>query len=284
MNIRQVRKKIKSISNVKKITKAMQMVSAIKMKKAQQYALEGKPYRENLEKIIKKMVDSLDVKYSSLLTAEGVDTDKKLVIVISSNKGLCGAFHFNLFRHILRNIDIRKSDFITLGRKGALFVNRAGGTILADFSQSDQMETVSAVFRTALVAFLDGKYKEIVLVHNKFINTLRYDPLVKVILPVKIENVLGGIVKIRTEYIIEPSPETIIDALLRSFVEEEIRGAISESLAAEHSARMIAMKSATENAEDVIYNLTFLRNKLRQEKITYELLDMVTAKESVETV
>ena len=90
--------------------------------------------------------------------------------------------------------------------------------------------------------------------------------------------------KIRTEYIIEPSPETIIDALLRSFVEEEIRGAISESLAAEHSARMIAMKSATENAEDVIYNLTFLRNKLRQEKITYELLDMVTAKESVETV
>ena len=146
------------------------------------------------------------------------------------------------------------------------------------------METVSAVFRTALVAFLDGKYKEIVLVHNKFINTLRYDPLVKVILPVKIENVLGGIVKIRTEYIIEPSPETIIDALLRSFVEEEIRGAISESLAAEHSARMIAMKSATENAEDVIYNLTFLRNKLRQEKITYELLDMVTAKESVETV
>ena len=262
----------------------MQMVSAIKMKKAQQYALEGKPYRENLEKIIKKMVDSLDVKYSSLLTAEGVDTDKKLVIVISSNKGLCGAFHFNLFRHILRNIDIRKSDFITLGRKGALFVNRAGGTILADFSQSDQMETVSAVFRTALVAFLDGKYKEIVLVHNKFINTLRYDPLVKVILPVKIENVLGGIVKIRTEYIIEPSPETIIDALLRSFVEEEIRGAISESLAAEHSARMIAMKSATENAEDVIYNLTFLRNKLRQEKITYELLDMVTAKESVETV
>lgn len=282
MNIRQVRKKIKSISNVKKITKAMQLVSAVKMKKAQQYALEGKPYRENLEKIIKKMIDSLDMKYSSLLTAEGVGTNKKLVIVISSNKGLCGAFHFNLFRHILKNIDIQKSDFITLGRKGALFVNRVGGTILADFSQTDQMETVSAVFRTVLAAFLDGKYKEIVLVHNKFINTLTYDPMARVILPVKIEKVLEGIMKARTEYIIEPSPETIIDALLRSFVEEEIRGAITESLAAEHSARMIAMKSATDNAEDVIYNLTFLRNKLRQEKITYELLDMVTAKESVE--
>ena len=105
MNIRQVRKKIKSISNVKKITKAMQLVSAIKMKKAQTAALEGKPYRENLEKIIKKLVDNLDVTYSSLLTAPPTKNNKKLAIIVSSNKGLCGGFHFNLFRHILKNID-----------------------------------------------------------------------------------------------------------------------------------------------------------------------------------
>src|SRR3989338_6736811 len=114
MNIRQVRKKIKSISNVKKITKAMQLVSAIKMKKAQQSAIEGKPYRENLEKIIKKMIDTLDTSYSSLLTSESTENNRKLAIIVSSNKGLCGAFHFNLFRHILKNSDTQSIDFITL--------------------------------------------------------------------------------------------------------------------------------------------------------------------------
>src|SRR3989344_7467284 len=135
MNIRQVRKKIKSISNVKKISKAMQLVSAIKMKKAQQTAVEGKPYRDNMEKVIKKMVESLDVKYSSLLTSKLSEVDKKLAIILSSNKGLCGAFHFNLFKHLINNLDPQNCDFITMGKKGALFVNRIGGNILADFSQ-----------------------------------------------------------------------------------------------------------------------------------------------------
>jgi len=283
MNLRQVRKKIKSIANVKKITKAMQMVSAIKMKKAQTAAIESKPYRLNLEKIINKLVISLDAKYSSLLTSATSVSQKKLAVLITSNKGLCGVFHFNLFRHVMQNIDLKNTDFITLGKKGALFINRSGSRILADFSQTNQLDVISAVFQTVLSNFLGSEYKEALLIYNKFINTLKYEPVIKTILPVKLEAVIGQISLSKNEYLIEPSARTIIDSLLKSFVQEEIRGAVVESLASEHSARMIAMKSATDNAEDVLYNLTFLRNQLRQEKITYELLDMVTAKESVES-
>lgn len=284
MNIRQVRKKMKSVFNVKKITKAMQMVSAIKMKKSQELAYEGKPYRENLEKIIQKMLSTLEPSYSSLILKKAV-VSKQLIIVISSNKGLCGSFNFNLFRHIVHTIDPHNIDFITIGKKGAIFISKMGGTIIADFSNGTFIDNVSAVLQSSLSMFLDTKYSEVLVVYNKFINTLTFKPTTVVLLPINIETLYVDstkIIKPNSEYVIEPSASTMIDALLRSFVEERIRGAIIDSEAAEHSSRMVAMKNATENAEDVIYNLMLLRNKLRQEKITYELLDMITAKESVE--
>lgn len=282
MNIRQVRKKIKSINNVKKITKAMQLVSAIKMKKAQQKAVEGKPYREHLARIISKLIINFESNFSLLMTSQEDAALKDLVIFVSSNKGLCGSFNFNLFRFITSEIDFQSSDFITIGTKGALLVSKMAGNILADFSTGSRSENVSAVFQTALTSFLAGKYKKVILIYNKFISTLNSQPIKKIILPINVETIIKEFLTIKGEYIVEPSPAKIVDSVLRSLIEEEIRGAISESEAAEHSARMIAMKNATENAEDVVYNLTLLRNKLRQEKITYELLDMITAKESVE--
>ncbi len=281
MNIRQVRKKIKSVSNVKKITKAMQLVSAIKMKKSQQLAFEGKPYRENLEKIIMKLVSSLDPGFSILMDPRQNCHGKDLVIFISSNKGLCGAFNFNLFRHVLHALDFQGCDFLTVGKKAAMLVGKMGGNILADFSETNFVENASAIFQAALSAFMDNRYNRVILIYNRFINTLRFEPIDIVILPIKIDTIQTENLS-KSEYIVEPSARTIIDSLLKSFVEEKIRGAIIDSEAAEHSARMIAMKNATDNAEDVVYNLTLLRNKLRQEKITYELLDMITAKESVE--
>lgn len=284
MNIRQVRKKMKSVFNVKKITKAMQMVSAIKMKKSQELAYEGKPYRENLEKIIQKMLSTLEPSYSSLMS-NTTTASRRLIIVVSSNKGLCGSFNFNLFRHIAHSIDTQNNDFITIGKKGAVFVSKLGGNIIADFSNGPFIDNVSAVLQSGLSMFLDNKYSEVLLVYNKFINTLTFKSTTIILLPVNLGTISAerpdGI-KPNSEYIIEPSIKTMIDALLRSLVEERIRGAIIDSEATEHSSRMVAMKNATENAEDVIYNLMLLRNKLRQEKITYELLDMVTAKESVE--
>ncbi|MBI5127763.1 ATP synthase F1 subunit gamma [Candidatus Roizmanbacteria bacterium] len=283
MNLRQTRKKIKSVTNVKKITKAMQMISAIKMKKAQTAALEGRPYDEELKKIIYRVMPKVSEKYSPLLVNNDSLNTKKLGIVIASNKGLCGGFNMNLFRFISKNIDFKKTDMVILGKK-ATFLGRAGGNITADFSSVNPLNNISAVFNFVLEKFLKQEYKEIILFYNKFISILKIEPVMVKILPVKIDlNKEETNIKTKqVEYLIEPSPDIIIDQLLRSYVQESIKNAIIESEASEHSSRMIAMKNATDNATDVIYNLTMLRNKIRQANITNELLDMVSAKTSVE--
>ena len=286
MNLRQIRKKIRSVSNVKKITRAMELVSAIKMKKSQQKAIEGKPYRNLLSFIIGKIVASgLEKSYSPLLSLANQEVEKEVAIVITSNKGLCGGFNFNLFRFLVREVGFKKTDFITIGKKGAIFIKKMGGQVIADFSSSYQEDKVSAIFKTVLDLFLNGNYRNVYLIYNRFLTTIKSEPTKRKILPISVDENKFQLKENKIpsgEYIIEPSPEKIFDSVLRSLVEEQIREALIDSEAAEHSARMMAMKNATDNAEDVIYNLTLLRNRVRQEKITYELLDMVTAKESVE--
>lgn len=284
MNIRQVRKKIKSIGNVKKITRAMQLVSAVKMKKAQQVAVEGRPYREVLEEVIAKILPTVDMSSSPLLHShEEKESEKKeLVIFISANKGLCGSFNANLFRLLLKKEDWGKADFITIGRKGMSFASRSGNKIVADFSVPSPTSEVSAIFNMASKYFLEGQYNQITIAYNKFVSTLRSEPIIETLLPVSIIGSNSQVVANGGEYLFEPGKEALFNNLLENYVEEKIRGALLNSEAAEHSSRMIAMKNATDNANDVIYNLTLLRNQLRQQKITYELLDMITAKESVE--
>lgn len=282
MNVRQVRKKTKSVSNVKKITRSMQLVSAIKMKRAQQAALEARPYQMHLELVIKKVMTKVDTVQSALLVSHAQNESPDLVIVLTGNKGLCGSFNIDLFRYIANNVDIKNSKFITIGKKGAQFLSKTGGDILADYSHTTPINNVSAVISFALEAFLEGTYKRVFVLYNSFISTLKTESTMTQILPYKLEFDQKIEEKEYIEYLIEPSPKVIIEKILRSFIEEKIRNAILQSEAGEHSARMVAMKNATDNANDVIYNLTLLGNKLRQEKITSELLDMITAKESVE--
>jgi len=285
MNVRTIRKKIKSVTNVKKITKAMQLVSAIKMKKAQQVAIDGRPYQEEIEKIIRAVSPRIDSSLSPLISQpEDKIKRKNLAIVMASNKGLCGSFNFNLLRFIVKNTDFKNTDFIIVGKKANL-LSKFSAHIMADYSSNIPVNNVSALFEFALSKYLDKTYKKIDLYHNQFVSTIQSTPVVTTLLPInfsqKIE--LGQQTKEKgAEYLIEPSPKKIIDSLLRSFVEEKLRFALIQSEAGEHSLRMMAMKNATDNATDVIYNLTLVRNKIRQEKITSELLDMVTAKESVE--
>lgn len=283
MNLRQTRKKIKSVTNVKKITKAMQMISAIKMKKAQATAIDGRPYDEELRKLIKRVIPKVNSKYSPLLQSTEKNTaSKKLAIVISSNKGLCGGFNINLFRFIASNIDFKETDFLIIGKK-ASYLGRLGGNITADFSSNNPLNNISAVFSLSLEKFLKHEYTEIDLFFNRFVSIVKSEPTKIRLLPVKVdlEKDKANIEYSKKEYTIEPSADKIIDPLLKSYVQEMIKNAIIESEASEHSSRMMAMKNATDNATDVIYNLTLLRNKIRQQNITYELLDMVSAKESV---
>lgn len=283
MNLRQIRKKIKSISNVKKITKAMQLVSAVKMKKSQKLALDGLPYRSKLEKIIQQVLPLVKDDISPLLTPLKESQDRRLIIVVSTNKGLCGAFNFFLFKYLIKNFDFKKDFFVTVGKKSSLFISKLSGQIIASFIQTPFINYVSAIFQTALNQFLSGKVNQVLLVYNKFINSFQFEPTTKILLPAKFKDInLKTETRFKEEYLIEPKPELIINLLIENYVEEMIRGAIIESEAGEHSSRMMAMKNATDNAEEVIYNLSLLRNKIRQEKITYELLDMITAKESIE--
>lgn len=286
MNIRTIRKKIKSVTNVKKITKAMQLVSAIKMKKAQQIALDGKPYQTEIEKIIRAVSPKIDPSLSPLIgTPDGKNEKKNLAIVIASNKGLCGSFNFNLLRFIVKNIDFKNTDFVIIGKKANL-LSKFSAHILADYSSNIPINDITAVFEFTLNKYLDKTYKRVDLFHNRFISTIQSDPTATTLLPINFsqKTETDRIVEEKAyEYLIEPNPKQIVDSLLKSFVEEKLRFALIQSEAGEHSLRMMAMKNATDNATDVINNLTSVRNKIRQEKITNELLDMITAKESVES-
>jgi len=286
MNIRIIRKKIKSVTNVKKITKAMQLVSAIKMKKAQQVAVDGRPYQMEIENIIRAISPKIDPSLSPLIGfSEDKIERKNLAIVIASNKGLCGSFNFNLLRFIVKNTDFKNTDFIIVGKKANL-LSKFSANIMADYSSNIPLNNVSALFEFALNKYLDRTYKKIDLYHNQFVSTIQSVPAITTLLPINFSQKIDSEQNIKekeSEYLIEPNPKKIIDALLRSFVEEKLRFAFIQSEAGEHSLRMMAMKNATDNATDVIYNLTMVRNKIRQEKITSELLDMVTAKESVES-
>lgn len=260
----------------------MQLISAIKMRRAQQSAIDGKPYQEFLIQGISRLTQRIDTRISSLLKQQEDKNQKRLAIFVSSNKGLCGGFNINLIRLALKTADFRKTEFITLGKKGVSLIGHLGGKVIADYSSSAPLDNISAVFSHALQLYLNESYSKLSIFYNKFISTLRHDPVEDILLPVQLEEKEEKAKYLVEDYIIEPKPEEIVDTLLKNYIEERIRFAIIESEAGEHSARMIAMKNATDNATDVVYNLTLLRNKLRQQKITYELLDMITAKQSVE--
>jgi len=280
MNLRQIRTKIKAIDNIKKITNAMQLVSSVKMKKAQREYLEGKPYRDFIAMMVKRFSYQINRNISPLLE-EKKEINEKLYIVIGSNKGLCGTFNYLILKEV-NNLLKEKVSFIVWGKKITQILVRVGAKILADFSDYSPEIVVSPIFDLALNKFLNSESSEVYLLYNQFISATSYHPIHKKILPISLEvsiNEKNEIVK--KEYLVEPSPEKIIDPLLRNMVELQIRDAILSSQASEHSARMIAMKNATDNATELVYNLTLLRNRVRQEKITYELLDMITAKESI---
>ncbi len=284
MNLRQVRQKIKSIGNVKKITKAMQMVAAVKMRKAQDKARQGRFYRDYLRAMIIALSKNVDKSYSPLFTSH-TQENKRLVILISSNKGLCGSFNSNLFKHLYKKMPIDKDlEFITLGKKGVEFLRSLGAHIDTDFSDQNFLISAPAVFQQTLDKFLSGKVKEVYLCYNKFISSFKSESVLELLLPITADFSAEEQKHDIRQYLIEPSPKEFLNSLLNSYLEDRIRAAVIDSEAGEHSARMMAMKNATENAADLIYHLTLLRNKLRQEKITYELLDMITAKESVEVI
>lgn len=284
MNYRKVTKKIRTIGNVAKITRAMQMVSAVKMKRAQRAAIEARPYREKLESVLDRLVTGpLSDKEIPYLTK--YRSEKKLIILISSNKGLCGGFNTGLMRFLLLEKQLSNSDFITIGSKGASFARRLGKQI-ADFSVSQPIDEASAIFESAKNAYFQNKYQAVYLVFNQYLSSMSYKTASQPFLPVTgLEIMLDKEQsKDSVNYTFEPSGSKIILSVIEDLLIAKIRSAILDSSAAEHCARMMAMQAATDNASGLISSLTLYRNKLRQASITSELLEMTSAKESTEAV
>lgn len=284
-SIKIITRRIKSAQNISKITRAMEMVAASKMKKAQEAAILGKPYAEKIFQATRELAKKTDKKLHPLLSL-GDRNGKILIVLVSTNKGLCGGLNSNLFRNVLKwRGDCKNIDFITFGKKGQSFVVRSGHNLIADFSEKVSFaQNTGGVTKMVVEGFVSGKYKEVYVVYNSFLSALKQIPIQKMILPLSgLDEGTENENKDKfSDYLMEPSIEDILENLLPHYLENQLRSAIYESEASEQSARMIAMKNATDAALDLMDELTLIYNKVRQEKITFEIADMVTARMAVE--
>jgi F-type H+-transporting ATPase subunit gamma len=280
-NTRDIRRRIKSVKNTAQITKAMQMVAASKMRKAQQLAIDGRPYSQLLNKISAAVNEVHGEEKHPLL--EQREVKKELVIIISTDKGLCGALNTNLLREAAK-FDSAKTDFIAAGRKAAQWAARARRNLIAEFHLKDTPSFVETkvISKMAIEKFLDGSVDKVSVLVTRFVNTLTQEPVVLQLLPVSatpanMKEMEAAREKGGMDAIFEPNSLAVLDALLPYYAHFAIYRAVVEARAAEHSARMVAMKNATDNAKSLIKDLTLEYNKIRQASITTELLEITTA-------
>ena len=280
-NLRDIRRRIKSVKNTSQITRAMQLVAASKMKRAQDSALAGRPYAHLLAKILGPVAGRVVDFQHPFLEARTVST--RGIIVVSTDKGLCGGLNSNLFRELPSREESVK--YITVGRKAAQFISRSGRDLSADFAISDHVHfpEVRAVINFAVDSYMNGTIDSVEVMYSSFVNTLRQDPKLVPLLPLtSIEEALKslGIEVSDTddrEMNYEPSSEIILQELLPLFVRREFFSMVQGAKASEHSARMVAMKAATDNANNLVDSLTLDYNKARQAAITQEILEIAAA-------
>jgi F-type H+-transporting ATPase subunit gamma len=301
-----IKRRIKSATNISKITKAMEMVAASKMRHAQEMALSSRPYTEKMKVILTDIVEIMkqDVSHfllESPIIAKGTPR-KNLVIVLSSDKGLCGGLNSNLYRGLEswqadlleKNPDLKdtKFEFITVGKKAKEHIMKTHRLLLAEFpSHGDKPRYRDTIplYDTIYNSFENKEYQKVYIVFMEFISTIVQRLSVRQLLPIQKEDINETFEQIMLEeksvkfkfskdYIFEPNVETVFNQLLPRYLGLYLYHIILESIASEHSARMVAMKSAHDNATDVVKDLSLEYNQLRQQKITNELLDSISAR------
>jgi F-type H+-transporting ATPase subunit gamma len=283
---RDIRRRIKSVKNTAQITKAMQMVAASKMRKAQQAALAGRPYATLMNDVLAEVTyHAGDFTHPLMEKREG---DKRAIILVSTDKGLCGALNSNLMREAAK-FDKATTVYVTAGRKGSQFIARTKRQLAAEFTYKDAplFSEARAISKFAREMFLKGEVARVDILFTNFISTLNQKPEVFPLLPVgQIKGVVAGVhghameeklLKGATEFLFEPNVEEVFGALLPHYLNFQVYQILLEAKASEHSSRMVAMKNATDNAKQLIKDLTLEYNKLRQANITRELLEITSA-------
>ncbi|MDB4940215.1 MAG: synthase gamma subunit [Candidatus Doudnabacteria bacterium] len=299
----EVKRRLKSVKSTKKITRAMQMISAAKMRKAQIAAVQSRTYSSLAWEIITNLAHKVDPKYHALLSQKN-NTKKIAVILISTNRGQVGGFNTNLINSVKRFfLDQPKgpeevhiaADLIVMGRKGREAMVRLGESVIADFPKSDKTIGISEILPISKLItedYLAGKYSKVVLAYTHYVSTLSQKPLIKQLLPFKSEgdkadpdkhkDLPEHYKKNNFEYLFEPSPDKVLDYLVPRILDSQVYQAILESNASEHSARMIMMKNATDAASDLIEDLTLTYNQVRQANITKELAEITAGRIALE--
>ncbi len=283
-----IRRRIRSTKNIKQITKAMQMVSASKMRKAQEAALATRPFTDKLRAILSRVAGASSGELKHTLTL--VRPEKKvLVILVATSKGLCGGLNVNLsrgFQNFAEDLGQAQISVATVGKKARWVLPRRETTLVARFDNLGETVTFQdsrAITSYAMDSFMDGTFDSIYFAYPKFISTLTNEITVQKLLPVTSAPLDPALHLHNTvEYKIEPDPTALIERLLPYQVEMSLYQAILEARATEHSARMVAMKNASDNARDLISSLTLDYNSARQSQVTSELLDVTTARMAIE--
>ena len=281
-NTQDIRRRIKSIRNTSQITKAMQMVAASKMRRAQQNALAGRPYAALMNRVLVSLQKRTDPTNHPLLAVR--ELKKELVLIISTDKGLAGALNTNLFREAA-GFDQVKTAFLVTGKKARQFIGRSKRELLADFELKDAPSFVETkpIAKFCIEKFLTKDVDKVSVVYTHFINTINQNPVVQTLLPIsafdlpKGEKTDGADVDPMLGYVFEPNALEVLDVMLPYYIEYQVYQMILDARASEHSARMVAMKNATDNANQFIKDLTLEYNKMRQASITTELLEISTA-------
>ena len=284
---KEIRGKIKSVENTKKITKAMEMVAASKMRKAQERMRHARPYSDKVRNIAANL-GKANPEYTHPFMKVN---DAKAVgfIVVSTDKGLCGGMNTNVLRAVTAKLREMQAaglgiQAVAIGGKGFAFLNRIGAPVVSHVTQlgdTPHLDKLIGPVKVLLDAYAEGKISAVYLSYTKFINTMKQEPVVERLLPLSDENLKADEGQHGWDYIYEPDAQTVIDELLVRYVEALVYQAVAENLASEQSARMVAMKSATDNAGNVIAELKLIYNKTRQAAITKELSEIVAGAAAV---
>ncbi len=283
---KEIRTKVKSIQSTQKITRAMEMVAASKLRKSQDRMAASRPYAEKMYQV----VGHLSYAHPEYKHPYMHDREVKRVgyIIVSTDRGLCGGLNTNLFRTLLKEIHEWSGkgvevDFCTIGSKALQFFRRVGGNVVAEathLGDAPRIENLIGTVKVMLDAFDDGQIDRLYIATNRFVNTMSQDPLVMQLLPISGDDESEEI-KHHWDYLYEPDSREILDALLTRYIESLVYQAVVENGACEMAARMVAMKAATENASDLIDELQLAYNKARQAAITQELSEIVAGAAAV---
>jgi F-type H+-transporting ATPase subunit gamma len=288
---KEIRGKIKSVENTRKITKAMEMVAASKMRKAQERMRSARPYAEKVRNIAAHLSEA-NPEYVHPYLRPNQDAKTVGFIVVTTDKGLCGGMNTNVLRAVtlrMRDLDAKgiKPEAIAIGGKGLGFMQRASVPVLANVTQlgdTPHLDRLIGPVKVMLDAYQEGRLSAVYLCYTRFINTMKQEPVVEQLLPLTDELLAQSEQERRAyswDYIYEPDAQSVIDELMRRYVEALVYQALTENMASEQSARMVAMKAATDNAGSVIGELKLIYNKTRQAAITKELSEIVAGAAAV---